>query len=147
MTAASTTRAGTIWAKLSGSETTVVATTKTVRCANPIQMVTANTAPVRSRQKLTAAETAPSASLRASSSRTASTPASDRTQFNDDHAAKISPASGKNKRKAIPAPGPLGAAELFEVTPADATVPENPVETICTRITAPTEPRIAARVT
>src|SRR3984885_12150200 len=128
-------------------ETTVVAMTKTVRCASPVQMVTADTAPLRSRQKLTAAETAPKASLRPSPSRTANTPASDRTQFRVDHARKISPASGKNSRKAIPAPASAGAAELVEATPAEAARLEKPVETRCTRINAPIKPRIAARVT
>src|ERR1700722_4079982 len=146
-TAASRTRAGTICARLSGSETTVVATTNIVRCARPVQVLTAKTAPLRSGQKVTAAKTAPRASLRASPSPTANTPANDRTQFKVDHATKISPASGKNRRKAIPPPGLAGGGELAEVTPAEAVSVERLVETRCTRISAPARPRIAARAT
>src|SRR5271167_1235035 len=129
MTPISTNRTGTIWARPSGMEATVVATTKTVRCASPVQKLTANIAPLRSRQKVTAAESAPKASLRASPARTAKIPATDRSQFRVDHAKKISPASGKNRRKAIPAPGSAGGAELPETTPAATALFEKPAET------------------
>src|SRR5579863_8675127 len=120
MRPASTTHAGAIRARLRGMETTVVATTKSVTCASPVQELTAKTAPPRSRQKATAAESAPKASSGASPAlHTANTPASDRTQLSPDHARKMRPASGNRSRNASPEAG-SGGGEPAGVTPAEA---------------------------
>src|SRR5579863_2315340 len=141
-------RPGTMRAKASGMETTVVATTKAVRWPSPVQVLTANTAPLRSRQNATAAESALKASLGTSPlSRTAKTAAMDKTQFNPLHAAKVRAARGKNKRTASPDQGSGGGVpEGF--TPAAAWVFEPSLTEIkCTRIAAPNRPRIAASAT
>ncbi len=87
--------------KPSGMETTVVAPTKATRCASPVHVLTANTGPVRSRQKATAAEIAPTAS---SPSRTANIPASDNNQFSELHARQMSPASGTKEKESQTGP-------------------------------------------
>ncbi len=125
-TPAITSRHGANWIKASGTDTAVVATLKATRCASPVHVLTANTGPVRSRKKVTAAASAPSVS---SPSRTANMLASDSNQFSAGHAMQINPASGRKRTKARP-----GSGCAFD-------------ETKLTRIDAPTMARIAARVT
>src|SRR5271156_952885 len=121
-----TTRQGAIWMKASGTDTSVVATLKATRCANPVHVLTANTGPGRSRKKATAAESAPSVS---SPSRTANTQASESSQFKAGHAMQINPANGRKKMKTRPGRG----CESGEAKPA--------------RIAAPAKARIADRAT
>src|ERR1035438_1408562 len=99
MTVAIISRVGATAMKASGSETAVVAALKAVTCASPVHVLTATTAPKRSRKKVTAAETA----LKASSpSRTAKTQASDSNQFNAGQTTQINPANGRKRTKARP---------------------------------------------
>src|SRR5580658_5820196 len=99
MTAAMMSRVGAIWMKASGSEIAVVATLKAARCANPAQVLTANTGPERSREKVTAAESALNTS---SPSRTAKMQASESNQFSAQQTMQINPASGRKRTKARP---------------------------------------------
>src|SRR5580700_7404462 len=126
MTPATTSLHGTTATKPSGMEATTDAATKATRCASPVHAVTANTGPVRSRQKVAAAEIAPNAST---SSRTANTPASDNSQFSDHHARQTNPARGKNRKNANQGEG-LASGEA------------NPA-----RMAAPASPKIAAAAT
>src|SRR5580700_7770531 len=99
MTQAMTSRVGTTRTKAIGNETAVVATLKAVRCASPVQILTANTGPERSREKVTAAEIALNTS---SPSRTANMQASESNQFNIGHTMQINPARGRKRTKARP---------------------------------------------
>src|SRR5208283_3010056 len=88
--------------KARGTEAAVVAMLKATQCASPVHVLTAITAPVRSRKKLTARENAPSAS---SPSRTTKTAASDNHQFRAQPAIQIHPVSRTNRAKARPGLG------------------------------------------
>src|ERR1700691_4638133 len=99
-TATITSRPGATWTKARGREAAVVAMLKAVRCASPVHALTANTGPGRSREKVTAAASAATAS---SPSRTAKIEPSDSNQFNIGHTMQINPASGKKSVK--PSPG------------------------------------------
>src|ERR1035438_1819988 len=106
-------------AKPSGTEATVVAPTKATRCARPVQMLTAKTAPVRSRQKATETAIAATAS---SPSRTANMPANDNSQFRHHHTQQINAATGRNRKKASPGCGLASG----EANPARIAAPINP---------------------
>src|ERR1017187_7305664 len=93
-------------AKPSGTEATVVAPTKATRCARPVQMLTAKTAPVRSRQKAT--ETAIAAT--------------ENSQFRHHHTQQITAATGRNRKKASPGCGLASG----EANPARIAAPINP---------------------
>jgi len=99
---------------------------KATRCARPVQMLTAHTEAVRSRETVTAAESAASAS---SPSRAANIPAMESHQFNAQPAMQINPATGKKRTTLRPDRGL--AFEEIELT----------------RIAAPAKPRIIARNT
>src|SRR5258708_39338636 len=99
---------------------------RAVRCASPVHVLTANTGPIRSRNKVTAAEVAPSGS---SPSRTGNMLASDKNQFSADHSDTIRTARGKKRMKAKPGRG--GASG--DTNPA--------------RTASPTSARAAAHVT
>src|SRR5580700_3251117 len=99
ITVARMSRFGAIWMKASGSEKAVAATLRAARCANPVQVLTANTGPERSREKVTAAESALNTS---SPSRTANMQASESNQFNIGHTMQINPARGRKRTKARP---------------------------------------------
>ena len=75
-------QAGLQSSQIRGIEATVVAPTNATKCARPIQVVTAKTGPVRSRQRAVADAIAPTASL---PSRTANMAAKDNNQFNAHH--------------------------------------------------------------
>src|SRR5580692_6738643 len=62
MTAAIMSRPGATWMKASGREAAVEATLKAARCASPVHVLTANTGPECSWEKVAAAESAPTAS-------------------------------------------------------------------------------------
>src|SRR5271165_678587 len=111
--------------KARGTETAVVATLNATKCASPVQVLTANTAPKCCRRKVTAAESAPNAS---SPSRTTKMPANESSQFSVDHATQINPAKGRKRMKDRPG---LGFASEEEKL---------------TRTAAPTKARIADRV-
>src|ERR1700751_1560456 len=81
-----------------GTDTTVLATSKAIRWARPVQLLTARTAAGRWRHKVTALEMAPSASL---ASLTTKTAASESSQLNRKHNEQTIPAIGTKRTKAI----------------------------------------------
>src|ERR1700730_2486133 len=124
MTAAIMSREGASRMKTSGSESAVVAALKATMCASQVHVPTANPGPGRSREKVTAAESA----LKASPSRTAKMQASESNQFSAGHMMQINPANGRKRTKARPG---LGLASG---------------ETKPTRLAAPTKASSAASV-
>src|SRR5215831_17705926 len=85
-----------------GMDTAVVAATKATRWASPVQVLTAATAPGRSRHRDTAAEIAPTAP---SPSFTAKTAASESSQFSPNEAEPTNAANGTNREKTTPGLG------------------------------------------
>src|ERR1700677_5024635 len=101
------------WARLSGSDTAVHATLNATKCARPVQMLTANVEPARSREKTTDVESAANAS---SPLRTENIVASDSSQLSADHATQIKAARGKKRAKAKPGRGvAAGDAKLTRI--------------------------------
>src|SRR4029077_6897506 len=113
-------RQGTKAATLRGTETTVVATTIATRCASPVQLLTATTAPVRSRQSPTAALMA---SIASSPSRTAKTEANESNQLRQNETRPIAVAIGRKIRNTKPGWG----SAFDEAKPAMIDAPQNAV--------------------
>src|ERR1700676_896377 len=119
-------RGGANWMNAMGREMAVPATLRAARWAIPVQALTAKTGPARSRENVTAAD---SASKATAPSRIEKTEASDRIQFSAGHAVRINPENSRKMMKAIPGWGFLSD------------------EAKLARIAAPAKARSAAKAT